>query len=71
MSERGAECELLDVHVVWSNGDRITFTGEERISNAEGTSVSYKQSWLCTLDGGPTCDQESNGPDRKFKLPLR
>jgi hypothetical protein len=42
MSERGAECELLDVQVVWSNGDRITFTGDERISNAEGTPVNYK-----------------------------
>jgi hypothetical protein len=71
MSERGAECKLLDVHVVWANGDRITFTGDERILNAEGTPVIYKQSLLCTLEGGLTVEQESNGPDRKFKLPPR
>lgn len=28
MSEPGTECELLEVHVVWSNGDRITFRGD-------------------------------------------
>jgi hypothetical protein len=49
VSERGILCELLDVHVVWSNENRITFTGDERILNEAGQLVSYKQSWLCTL----------------------
>lgn len=50
LSSRGVECELQDVHVVWLNDNRFTFTGDERIPGPDGKTVCYKQSWLCTLD---------------------
>lgn len=71
MTARGVECELLDVHVVWSNDDRITFTGEERILNADGAAVCYKQSWLCWLDLGPPVYELDEGPARRIKQPPR
>ena len=51
---RGTVCELYDVHVVWATDERITFTGDERIPNAEGKIVSYKQSRLCNRDSEST-----------------
>lgn len=71
MSARGIECELLDVHVVWSNDDRITFTGEERVTNADGAAVCYKQSWLCWLDLGPPAYEPDEGPALRVKQPPR
>ena len=50
LSSHGIECELQDVHVVWLNDNRFTFTGDERIPGADGKTVCYKQSWLCTLE---------------------
>lgn len=47
--DRTVQCELIDVHVVWASGNRITFTGAERVATA-GKHVSYVQSWLCELD---------------------
>lgn len=40
--QRGNVCELRDVHVIWAKDDRITFTGDERLSNADGKIVSYR-----------------------------
>src|SRR5438067_2200116 len=70
MTERGMACELLDVHVVWSNDNRITFTGDERIRNEAGQPVSYKQSWLCTLDIERPVD-DTAGSVRRIKQPPR
>lgn len=50
LSPRGTVSELHDVSVVWANDCRITFTGDERIANADGKTVFYKQYWLCTLE---------------------
>ena len=71
VSSRGIECELQDVHVVWSSDDRITFTGDERVPGHAGKPVCYKQSWLCTLDTEAAAEETPTGPDRKFKLPPR
>lgn len=71
VSERGVECELLDVHVVWLNGNRITFTGDERVPGSDGKLVCFKQSWLCSMDDVAAVDEDAGGPDRKFKLPPR
>ena len=70
-SARGIEGELWDVHVVWLNDNRITFTGDERLPGADGELVCFKQSWLCTLDTEAAVDEDTGGPDRKFKLPPR
>lgn len=50
ISQRGTECELSDVHVVWLNDNRITFTGDEKFPGPDGKPVCFKQSWLCMLD---------------------
>lgn len=42
--------ELYDVSLVWLNDGRMTLTGDERIQNAEGKTVCYRQSWLVMLD---------------------
>lgn len=71
MTDRGMDCELLDVHVVWSSENRITFTGDERLPNAEGKQVCYKQSWLCTLDLSPEPETDDHGPVRRIKAAPR
>lgn len=50
LSLHGTTCELLDVHVVWASEGRITFTGDERVTNEEGKLVCFRQSWLCFID---------------------
>ena len=50
LSAYGAACELYDVQVVWASDGRITFTGDERVTNEAGKLVHYKQSWLCLID---------------------
>ena len=71
LNSRGVQGELLDVHVVWLNDNRVTFTGDERLPGADGKPVCFKQSWLCTLDEQVLSDEDTGGPDRKFKLPSR
>ena len=71
LSARGIECELQDVHVVWLNDNRFTFTGDERNPGPDGKAICYKQSWLCTLDTDPPLDGDTGGPDRKFQLPAK
>ena len=65
VSSRGIECELQDVHVVWSNDDRITFTGDERVPGPDGKLICYKQSWLCTLDTEIAPDDGPMGPVKR------
>jgi hypothetical protein len=72
MTGRGVTCELLDVHVVWSSDNRITFTGDELIKNDKGQQVCYKQSWLCTLWAGPEpAEEEEDRPRYRNKSQSR
>lgn len=57
ITARGITSELFDVQVVWSNENRITFTGDERVQNEAGKVVCYKQSWLCMLETEQSLDQ--------------
>lgn len=50
----GYEYELREVQIVWLNEDRLTLIGDERLRNAKGEMVNFKQSWLCTLDKEPS-----------------
>jgi hypothetical protein len=52
-SQHGTFCELFDVQLLWLNEERMTLTGDERIKNAEGQTVCYRQSWLVMLDTEP------------------
>lgn len=49
-----AAYELVEPHIVWANDSRLTLTGFERGKNWVGDGVDYAQSWLCTLDAGPS-----------------
>lgn len=42
--------ELLDPHIVWANDGKFTLAGFERVTNADGKTVEFAQSWLCALD---------------------
>ena len=49
-AQMGQLHELLDVHLVWVNDNRMTLTGDEQVIGTGGKPIHYKQSWLCIVD---------------------
>jgi len=55
--------ELLEVHVVWMNDNKMCLSGFERKAK-DGAVVDYAQSWICLIG-------DEQGRDNEIILPLR
>ncbi|RFB73805.1 hypothetical protein DZB54_05895 [Herbaspirillum sp. 3R-3a1] len=55
----GSTYELMDVDILWIEGDNFALSGFEQNKNEAGEVVDYAQSWLCLLGVGRRLKTES------------